>query len=101
MGVGVTPGFGFGGAAAGGINWKIVVAPPGTGSLPGFGRSVSMGRVSVAGLTGTGPVLSRPGVDIEMFEFEGMKVFGYFRSGTACPAGMGRTTSGGMITSSS
>ena len=56
---------------------------------------------SGGGFTGTGPVLSIPGWRISISLFLVMKGYGMFSEGSGCPAGIGRTTSGVTITSSS
>ena len=61
----------------------------------------STGIESAGGFTGTGPVLSIPGCRMSVSLFLVMNGIGIFRSGTGCPAGIGRTTSGVTITSSS
>ena len=57
--------------------------------------------LSAAGLTGTGPVCEIPGWRISPGLLDGRNEIGYFSSGNGFPAGMGRTTSGVMMTSNS
>src|ERR1035437_4001664 len=99
---GVKPGFRDGGAVGTGTIWKGCIVAGG-GAWPSLRcwTNCSTGMDSDGGFTGTGPVLSIPGWRISISLFFVRNGYGMLSEGKSCPAGIGRTTSGGMMTNSS